>query len=742
VRLRSALITLYIMYVAFILLSQVPILAKESAENRASTVHDYYLTFTQDGYTQDGHYYIERTDTTKDGRVNVIYNMDTNSLTIDAINVKRLAIFCHSIFKEKSMEVFGQAYLEDTSYYKTYFLDHDEPLRANIATSDPLEVIFVDIPFPYEVEIEDRSSDGRANNEDYYVSKSDNRVKVSLPPGPTEVTIHFRYDDSRGCIESIFLNVPTYGLKGETLEFNASTTFKCSQLRYFWDFGDPSGVQDWDHGWDEGNTITNLLEELLLKTHTYREVGNYTVIFTIFDDITPIYSEQWSVRILDMETDTDEDGLPDWWEEKYGMDPFNDEDADLDDDFDGITNFEEFDNRTDPLSTDTDRDGVSDFEEIELGIDPLSSDSDGDGFEDGEEVEAGTDPGDETDSPDVDKTVLGGGAEDDGSGLRILLILLIVIISVVIIFIVVRMVKMPSMEYRPVEREVSELVEYECPECGDTVTEGDTECENCGEKFEVEQFGCPSCGSLVPENSSECLECGEEFEIEDDVQDVEVVEYEDVEDEGLGDEDIEELGVPHEIDDEEGEVELPGDKEWDGKGGIESVCCPTCGSEINLSDGSCPGCGAVLDLEVSVESEEEVEESIEIVPEEEKPIEGMKKVTKKDQVRKDEVVDERPLVDKVDSVLDRFEIKRPKGVGDEKKESEEEKVEEKIDDGVLAEKEEKKVKKRGRPKKKDDVKKDDDVLTEKKEPKLEDKKEDKKSGVKKRRLKKRTVKKK
>ena len=158
-RLRSALITLYALYVVFILLTQVPILAKESAERRAETVHDYYLTFTEDGYTPDGHYYVERSDTTRAGKVNVVYTMETNSLKVDAINVKTLVVYCHSIFEEKSMEVFGIAYDKDSSYYKKYFLDHEEPLTVNVATMDTLELVLIDIPYPYDVKVDDRRSD-------------------------------------------------------------------------------------------------------------------------------------------------------------------------------------------------------------------------------------------------------------------------------------------------------------------------------------------------------------------------------------------------------------------------------------------------------------------------------------------------------------------------------------------------------------------------------------------------------
>ena len=46
--------------------------------------------------------------------------------------------------------------------------------------------------------------------------------------------------------------------------------------------------------------------------------------------------------------DTDSDGLPDAWEERFDFDPVNPEDAVGDADGDGYLNVEEFLNRTDP----------------------------------------------------------------------------------------------------------------------------------------------------------------------------------------------------------------------------------------------------------------------------------------------------------------------------------------------------------------------------------------------------------
>ena len=121
--------------------------------------------------------------------------------------------------------------------------------------------------------------------------------------------------------------------------------------------------------------------------------------------------------------DSDEDGLPDFFELKIGTaidnaDTDNDgltdyqefvivgtdptifdsaeegtSDADYDSDGDGLSNIDEITRTTDPRDPDTDMDGLSDYDEIFVyNTDPLVADSDNDGIDDGSEIKFGLDP--------------------------------------------------------------------------------------------------------------------------------------------------------------------------------------------------------------------------------------------------------------------------------------------------------------------------------------------------------------
>jgi len=85
--------------------------------------------------------------------------------------------------------------------------------------------------------------------------------------------------------------------------------------------------------------------------HIYETMGKYT-FHIVTEDTSGDKSETtnktfWITNDVD---DVDNDGMPDWWEEKYGFDRYNPVDADTDEDKDGYTNREEYETDMNPLT--------------------------------------------------------------------------------------------------------------------------------------------------------------------------------------------------------------------------------------------------------------------------------------------------------------------------------------------------------------------------------------------------------
>jgi hypothetical protein len=136
---------------------------------------------------------------------------------------------------------------------------------------------------------------------------------------------------------SYFGALPLVQLKGDQVEIRCIAT-------------DLSGIRSVD--------VTVVTPENLSETHVmrnassdakytytkaYDRIGKYTFVITVKDIIGNVAeTEEKTFWITDDLSDTDADGMPDTWETRYGLNPFDSSDASLDLDDDGVSNLEEY----------------------------------------------------------------------------------------------------------------------------------------------------------------------------------------------------------------------------------------------------------------------------------------------------------------------------------------------------------------------------------------------------------------
>ncbi|MGY5874420.1 MAG: hypothetical protein RTU30_01630 [Candidatus Thorarchaeota archaeon] len=109
-----------------------------------------------------------------------------------------------------------------------------------------------------------------------------------------------------------------------------------------------------------------------------------------FDGLTNL--DEFTLGTSPVSNDTDSDLMPDKWEVDFGLDPLDRSDDNDDLDNDGLDNLDEYLAQTLPDNRDTDEDNLNDLFEVVNGLDPHNIDTDGDSLSDGYEVSSGLNP--------------------------------------------------------------------------------------------------------------------------------------------------------------------------------------------------------------------------------------------------------------------------------------------------------------------------------------------------------------
>lgn len=174
-------------------------------------------------------------------------------------------------------------------------------------------------------------------------------------------------------------------------------------------YGDKPETEDTDPDRD-GDGLTSEFETSSWNVTFTNTTGTYTIhahsdpyLFdTDFDGLNDY--DEYTNTTNPRDVDTDDDGLGDLHEILIGTNPLH-----YDTDGDGLGDGEETSFGSDPNNPDSDGDGLNDFEEFTLGTNPLNPDTDGDGVDDYTEWSQGSDPK----NPDSDGDFMFDGEEEN-----------------------------------------------------------------------------------------------------------------------------------------------------------------------------------------------------------------------------------------------------------------------------------------------------------------------------------------
>jgi len=204
---------------------------------------------------------------------------------------------------------------------------------------------------------------------------------------------------------------PLYSVALE-LSLSADTQITGTESSSEW-FVEPNGTDYQFYNFD-GRTAAAVLLTLELSVTPADSVGAVTVDYAAWgtgEQINGIFQPapdavfDQSPRPALLAADADDDGIIDRDDLCNGTTTGDEVDANgcaasqRDTDDDGLTDAEEIELGSDPLSADSDNDGLADGQEVALGTSPTAADTDGDGWSDSDELDYQTDPLESNDQP-------------------------------------------------------------------------------------------------------------------------------------------------------------------------------------------------------------------------------------------------------------------------------------------------------------------------------------------------------
>lgn len=179
-----------------------------------------------------------------------------------------------------------------------------------------------------------------------------------------------------------FLTAGTMEVKGHFSQVSNSETSSELATKNFFSSGDHkvilSGTEEQHVYFADSGVGSSHFNELILKNTGKVIFNSNVVVAKAFVDSGEGYEAKGVIDLpkdgdLDgvndsLDTDLDNDGMPNVWELKYGLDPSDAEDAGKDNDADNVTNLDEYIANTNPLLADTDLDGKKDDVDEVVGL--------------------------------------------------------------------------------------------------------------------------------------------------------------------------------------------------------------------------------------------------------------------------------------------------------------------------------------------------------------------------------------
>ena len=250
-------------YITFLLLSTIPFAADRTVETEMQESYTHYLRYPRDG--RQGHYYVERVNTSKMGKIDVTYTTASNSLIVDVQNIKVLHIFCRSMYEDECKDVYGIDPMDNSNYYKWYFIEKNH-LTVNINSDHQIEELsFIDTPLAYKVIVNGETWE---ENKDYFYEIENSGLALShVPDGHTIVDLYFK-PTTGAPPKAILTASKTLVAVNRPIVFDASQSFDTDGTitTYILDFGDGT--------YRSGSK----------ETYEYSKPGTYGVILMVRDN--------------------------------------------------------------------------------------------------------------------------------------------------------------------------------------------------------------------------------------------------------------------------------------------------------------------------------------------------------------------------------------------------------------------------------------------------------------------------